>query len=124
MTKTIAGNKKVYKVRIYDMGVAQHKFDVDRKGSNEPSMEEVKSSLVIGLDDDLLCDITMCIGQFLDAKEYVLLNMRFHRKIYCAEQFGEEFFDFAQKNINVGKGFNEVSIQSLYIICTILSNEF
>ena len=70
----------------------------------------MKSSYVFGSkeEDTDGCDISMIIGEFATSPEKVLLNLRFHKKLDGAKEFGEKFLRYAMKHIRVGKGFKEV----------------
>ena len=108
----LEGGTHEYKVKVYDVGVAQGIVTDNDIGRNDASIDEVKSSFVFGLDDNGVdnCDITMIIGEFACSPEKVLLNMRFHQKLDGAKEFGEKFLRYAMKNIHVGKGFKEVRL--------------
>ena len=101
------GSTKVYKVKLYDVGMAQCNVTKEDIGENDASIEEVRSSHVFdNCPDD--CDISMIVGEFPSSPEKVLLNLRFHKKVEGAEEFGLLFFEYAKDNIKVGKGFKEV----------------
>ena len=109
------GSTKVYKVKLYDVGMAQCNVTKEDIGKNDASIEEVRSSHVFdNYPDD--CDISMIIGEFPDSPEKVLLNLRFHEEVEGAEDFGLKFFDYAKDNISVGKGFKEVSLLYLLLL--------
>ena len=103
------GSTKIYKVKLYDVGTAQCNVTKEDIGKNDAAIEEVRSSHVFdNYPHD--CDISMIIGEFPDSPEKVLLNLRFHQAVEGAESFGSSFLEYAKDNINVGKGFKEVSL--------------
>ena len=108
----LEGGTHEYKVKVYDVGVAQGIVTDKDIGRNDASIDEVQLSFVFGLDDNGVdnCDITMIIGEFACSPEKVLLNMRFHQKLDGAKEFGEKFLRYAMNHICVGKGFKEVRI--------------
>ena len=117
------GSAKVYKVKLYDVGMAQCNVTKEDIGENDASIEEVKSSHVFdNYHHD--CDISMIIGEFPSSPEKVLLNMRFHKAVEGAESFGSLFIKYAKDNISVGKGFKEVSLMyHCYLIETNIYNQ-
>ena len=106
----LGGGNKQYRIKIYDVGFAKHPVTDSDIGKNDASLDEVKSSYVFGSkeEDTDGCDISMIIGEFSDSPEKVLLNLRFHKKVDGAKEFGEKFMRHAMKHISVGKGFKEV----------------
>ena len=106
----LGGGTKEYRIKIYDVGVAKRPVADSDKGKNDASLEEVKSSYVFGSmeEDTDGCDISMIVGDFASSPEKVLLNLRFHKKLDGAKEFGEKFMRYAMKHISVGKGFKEV----------------
>ena len=108
------GGTKVYKVKLYDVGIAHSSVTKEDIGKNDASIEEVRSSNVFGNDNPDDCDISMIIGEFASSREKVLLNLRFHKKVEGAEEFGLLFFEYAKDNLRVGKGFKEVRL--LYLL--------
>ena len=121
----LGGGSKQYRIKIYDVGIAKHPVTDSDIGKNDASLDEVKSSYVFGSkeEDTDGCDISMIIGEFSDSPEKVMLNLRFHKKVDGAKEFGENFMRYAMNNIRVGKGFKEVKqgcdlfISSLHFIC-------
>ena len=120
----LGGSTKEYKIKVYDVGVAKHSVTHSDIGGNDASFEEVKSSYVFGskVEDTDGCDISIIIGEFATSPEKVLLNLRFHKKLDGAKEFGEKFLRHAMKHINVGKGFKEVRqvmicLYQLFISC-------
>ena len=106
----LGGSTKEYKIKCYDVGISKHSVTYSDIGENHASFEEVKSSYVFGSkeEDTDCCDISMIIGEFPTSPEKVLLNLRFHKKLDGAKEFGEKFLRYAMKHIRVGKGFKEV----------------
>ena len=114
----LQGGTHEYKVIVYDVGVAQGIVTENDIGKNVACIDEVKSSFVFGLDDNDVdnCDISMIIGEFSSSAEKVLLNMRFHKELDGAEEFGQSFLRYSMKNIRVGKRFKEVSNHCSYMM--------
>ena len=106
----LGGSSKEYKIKCYDVGTSKHYVTYSDIGENDASFEEVRSSYVFGSkeEDTDGCDISMIIGEFATSPEKVLLNLRFHKKVDGAKEFGEKFLRYAMKHIRVGKGFKEV----------------
>ena len=106
----LGGSSKEYKIKCYDVGTSKHCVTYSDIGENDASFEEVRSSYVFGSkeEDTDGCDISMIIGEFATSPEKVLLNLRFHKKVDGAKEFGEQFLRYAMKHIRVGKGFKEV----------------
>ena len=106
----LGGSSKEYKIKCYDVGTSKHYVTYSDIGENDASFEEVRSSYVFGSkeEDTDGCDISMIIGEFATSPEKVLLNLRFHKKVDGAKEFGEQFLRYAMKHIRVGKGFKEV----------------
>ena len=107
----LGGGSKEYKVKIYDVGVAKHSVTDADIGKNDATLEQVKSSYVFGSKekDSDGCDISMIVGEFACSPEKVLLNLRFHKKLHGAKEFGEKFLRYGIDHIRVGKGFKEVT---------------
>ena len=106
----LGGCTKEYKIKFYDVGIAKHSVTYSDIGENHASFEEVKYSYVFGSkeEDTDGCDISMIIGEFATSPEKLLLNLRFHKKLDGAKEFGEKFLRYAMKHIRDGKGFKEV----------------
>ena len=93
------GSTKVYKVKLYDVGMAQCNVTKEDIGENDASIEEVRSSHVFdNCPDD--CDISMIVGEFPSSPEKVLLNLRFHKAVEGAESLVHYSLDM-QRTISV-----------------------
>ena len=96
------GSTKVYKVKLYDVGMAQCNVTKEDIGKNDATIEEVRSSHVFdNYPHD--CDISMIIGEFPSSPEKVLLNLRFHKVVEGAESFGSLIIKYAMTILVLAK---------------------
>ena len=119
----LGGSTKSFRIRLIDIGVGSkipEDSDTLEKGKNEPSLQTISTSYEFGLDDSdsSMYDVTVIIGHFKDARESLLLVLRFHSPIPGAKKFGSTFYRYAKENLNVGKGFHEVNMKyfDIYIL--------